>query len=119
MPPVMAAGVWNIVIEQGGTFSNTVTWKDGSGVAVNLTGYTARMQIRKNPDSFVTLVEITTENGGITLGGAAGTIALLITAAVTATLPAGPAKYDLELISGSTVTKLLKGDVSILPEVTR
>ena len=43
----MAAAQYDILIEQGATFSRTFVWKDSSEVAVDLTGYTARMQIRK------------------------------------------------------------------------
>lgn len=87
---------------------------------VNLTSYTARMQIRETVETTTTLVELTTENGGITLGGAAGTITLLIAATATDDLDFETAVYDLELISGSgVVTRLLYGDVTLVSEVTR
>jgi hypothetical protein len=43
----MAATTYDILIEQGATYSQVVTYKE-SGVAVNLTGYTARMQVRSH-----------------------------------------------------------------------
>jgi hypothetical protein len=115
----MTAGTYNIIIEQGATFARTLTWQADSA-NVNLTGYTARMMIRSTIDDSSTIVSLTTENGGITLGGAAGTIALLISATATAALTAGTAVYDLELISASSVvTRLLQGSVTIAREVTR
>jgi hypothetical protein len=45
-------------------------------VAINLTGYTARMQVRSTLESAEALIELTTANGRIALGGSAGTITL-------------------------------------------
>jgi hypothetical protein len=87
---------------------------------VDLTGFTARMQIRDTVDATAILATLTTENGGITLGGTAGTIALLLTAAQTTLLTFTSAVYDLEIISaGGVVTRLLSGAVVLSKEVTR
>jgi hypothetical protein len=115
----MAATTYDILIEQGATFSQVITYKD-NGVAVNLTGYTARLQVRATLESASTLIELTTANGRIALGGAAGTITLTIAAADTAALTAGRGVYDLELVSGSgIVTRLLQGVATISRNVTR
>lgn len=115
----MAATTYDLLIEQGATFSQLVTYKE-SGVAVNLTGYTARMQVRSTLESASTVVELTTANGRIALGGAAGTITLTISATDTAALTAGRGVYDLELVSGSgIVTRLLQGVATISRNVTR
>lgn len=116
----MAAGLYSFTIEQGATFDRTFTYKNASDVLVNLTGYTARMQVRTTEESSVIIFELTTENGGITLGGVAGTIRLFLTATATAALAAAAGLvYDLELVSGTTVTRLLYGTVGIDREVTR
>ena len=115
----MAATTYDILIEQGATFSQVITYKD-NGVAVNLTGYTARMQVRATLESASTLIELTTANSRIALGGAAGTITLSIAAADTAALTSGRGVYDLELVSGSgIVTRLLQGVCTISRNVTR
>ena len=115
----MAATTYDILVEQGATFSQVITYKE-AGVAVNLTGYTARMQVRSTLESATTVVELTTANGRIALGGAAGTITLTIAAADTAALTAGRGVYDLELVSGSgIVTRLLQGVATISRNVTR
>ena len=115
----MAATTYDLLIEQGATFSQLVTYKE-SGVAVNLTGYTARMQVRSTLESATSVVELTTANGRIALGGAAGTITLTISATDTAALTAGRGVYDLELVSGSgIVTRLLQGVATISRNVTR
>ncbi|NBX03384.1 MAG: hypothetical protein EBR02_04870 [Alphaproteobacteria bacterium] len=113
-------GNYDLTIYQGATFSQILTWKDGSGELVNLTGYTARMMARESIDAASAFITMTTENGGITLGGAAGTIALSISAANTAAITAQGGVYDLELVSGGgVVTRLLAGNVFINREVTR
>ena len=115
----MAAGTLDFTIEQGATFNLLLTWKIDT-VPVNLTGYTARLQARVDVEDSEVIVSLTTSNGGITLGGSAGTISLDQTATQTTLLPAGTYVYDLELIStNSTVTRLVQGELLISPEVTR
>jgi hypothetical protein len=115
----MAATTYDILIEQGATFSESMVYKD-QGVAINLTGYTARMQVRSTLESASTVVELTTANGRIALGGTAGTITLTISATDTAALTSGRGVYDLELVSGSgIVTRLLQGVCTISRNVTR
>jgi hypothetical protein len=115
----MAATTYDLLIEQGATFSQVITYKD-SGVAVNLQGFTARMQVRATLEAATALIELTTANGRIALGGTAGTITLSISATDTEALPSGRGVYDLELVSGSgIVTRLLQGVCTISRNVTR
>jgi len=113
------AGTYNIICDQGATFGRTITWKDANGDPVDLTNYTARMQVRSIVTSDTVAVELTTEDGRITLGGALGTITLTIPATVTDDIEAGTYAYDLELVTGSTVTRLLMGSFIVRGEVTR
>lgn len=119
----MVAGAYDIVADQGATFNQTLTYRDSAGALVDLTGYTARMQVRYGYDDPNAVIDLTTANGGITLGGAAGTIALLITAAVMSAIGVpGESRifrYDLELVSGSVVTRLLAGKFTVTREITR
>lgn len=114
----MPAAIYDFEIEQGTTLNKRMVWKDSTGAPVNLSGYTARMQLRPSVSSDTVLLNLTTENGGITLGGATGEITLHFTAAQTAALPKGGV-YDLEVIIGGNVTRLLQGAVSLSKEVTR
>lgn len=103
---------------QGETFDRTVTWKI-DGTAVNITGYTARLQIRKTHKSTSAVVSLT-QASGLTLGGSAGTIQIVISATATAALTARRYVYDLELVSSSgVVTRVLEGAFELTPEVTR
>lgn len=113
------AGRYDIEVQQGATFSLPLVWK-ASGALVNLTGYTARMMIRADFDDVSPLVTLTTENGRIALGGALGTIDLTISAAVTAALTDwGKGFYDLELVDGGNVKRLLAGHAVLSKEATR
>jgi predicted MFS family arabinose efflux permease len=115
----MAAGTLDFSIEQGATFNLLLTWKINN-VPVNLTGYTARLQARVDVEDTEVILSMTTSNGGITLGGSAGTISLDQSAVQTTLLPAGTYVYDLELIAAnSTVTRLVQGELDISAEVTR
>jgi hypothetical protein len=125
----MTAGVKDFTIEQGSAFSRVLTWKDENEAAINLTGYTARMYIKEKYSDTDSLLQLTTANSRITLGGAAGTITLSVLAADTATLEANAQVnkitgdkyvYDLELISaGGAVTRLLHGNIIVTDEVTK
>lgn len=117
----MPAGQHDIIIEQGATFLLNLVWRDSANAPVNLTGYTARMQVRqthKTPDP--PALTLTTENGGITLGGATGTVSIVAAATSTDDITFKRGVYDLELISASgIVTRLIEGVVTVTPEVTR
>jgi hypothetical protein len=109
----------NFYVYRGATFSEQIEWKDESGTPVNLTGFTARMHMRETLEAADPFLTLTTENGGITLGEVAGTIQLLASATQTTAITATSGVYDLELVSGANVTRLLEGLVIISPEVTR
>jgi len=107
-----------IKIDQGGTWTLSLTYKINNAL-VNLTGFTASMMVRKNYTDDNAILTLTTSNGGIALGGSAGTIVLTASATLTAAMPPGNGVYDIELYTGGEVRKLLRGDVTIVPEVTR
>lgn len=115
----MPAGIYDITAEQGATFARTVTWRDALAVPITLVGYTARMQVRKSLDADSAVLTLTSV-AGITLGGAAGTIALEVAAAKMSQILAGTYYYDLELTSSTgKVTRLLQGKFTVTREVTR
>lgn len=116
----MAAGSYDILIEQGATFRLHILYKDSNDAPVNLTGYSARMQVRQKYSSPTALLTFTTLDGSITLGGAAGTIDITGAATVTDDVTGCCGVYDLELVSpGGVVTRLIQGNATISPEVTR
>ena len=115
----MTAGIYLITAEQGTTFTRVLTWRDSNDALINLTGYTARMQVRTDYFAATAALTLTTENSKIVLGGALGTITLSVTATDMAALSEGSYVYDLEMINGSTVTRLVQGTFAVNAEVTR
>lgn len=114
----MIPGKYNFICPQGTTFSNQLIWAVDDE-PVDLTTYTARMQVREKYTSTQKILDLTTENGGITLGDDEGTIQIDINADTTSDIVAKDYVYDIELISSSTVTRLLEGRFIVTPEVTR
>jgi len=84
---------------------------------VDLSGATARMQIREQVGGAV-LLELTTENDGLAIT-APGTITRTLSATQTAALAWTEAVYDLEVqYPDGTVQRYLQGAVTVSREVT-
>lgn len=117
---VVAVKLKPLVIEQGVPFKKTFRWKAG-GVPVDLTGCTARMHIRPEVESTTLYHELTTENGGIVLGGVDGTIVLNIPADKTTLFTWGKGVHDIKIFfpGGLVSRRLFRGPVEISPGVTR
>lgn len=123
----MPAATLDITLEQGATFSKTITVYDDASppVPINLTGYQVRAQIRKKPKSddiiatFDTEIDEDPETGRITWSLAA-TVSDEINVDRTSTFDPLEYFYDLELEAPSGfVTRLLQGYAYIVPNVTR
>ena len=111
----MGAARYSIRIEQGATWRTVLTLTD-----TDLTGYTARMQVRASTQATAVLLELTTEDGRITIDGPVGKITLVITDDDTTGLAWCTGVYDLEITSpGGETTRLLRGRATVSPEVTR
>lgn len=115
----MAAN-YDITIDQGATFSFTFIYKDANGDRVDLTDYTARMQIREYYSSATPVLELSTDEESIELGGTAGTVTITATDEQTRDIAIDSGVYDIELYSPTFRTiRLLQGKVFVSPEVTR
>jgi phage tail sheath gpL-like len=77
------------------------------------------MQLRQNYNSTTADLTLTTANGGITIVGATGTITITATATQTGLLDPGFYVYDLELTSGSNISRLIQGQLTVAEQVTR
>ena len=78
------------------------------------------MQIRKKKKAATVLLELTVGNGGIILGGVAGTIELFINDTDTSGITWKQGVYDLELVTPtSKIVRFIEGAVSVSLEVTR
>lgn len=117
---VARAATVNLVIEQGADFSHIVGLTDADGVALDLTGYDARMQIRQLVGSEDPLVELTVGNGGIVLNELVGQLTLTISSTDTTAMTWRSGVYDLEIVDpDDIVTRIMQGSATLSPEVTR
>jgi hypothetical protein len=128
----MAAGKYSFVIEQGATVNFEIQYKDSNNAPVNLTGYSGKMMIRSgyadaNPITYAILSSSLAADGtGLNFSGsngitppASGSIGVVISAVSSSNFTFNNALYDLEITSGSIVTRILEGQVSLSKEVTR
>lgn len=120
----MSAAKYEVAIEQGAKLARTFLYQDSDGVAVPLTGFSGRMQIRESAEDTTVLHEMTTANGGLIFEAAAviGQIEMYIGATDTDAFAFSKAVYDLEVFDDGdvdNVIRLLEGDVTVSPNVTR
>ena len=128
----MSAGKYSFTIEQGSTLNFELQYKNATGSAINLSGYSGKMQIKSNyadnsPTIYLTLSSSLQADGtGLNFSGsngstptASGSIGVFISAATSSLLTFDAALYDLEITSGSIVTRILEGQVKLSKEVTR
>jgi hypothetical protein len=103
----------NLVIDQGTTFTTSITFNDENGNTINFSTYSGSAQMRKhftssNSTSFSVSL---TSNGVVTLS---------LTANQTGNLVAGRYVYDLEVTDASNqISRLIEGIVTVTPNVTR
>ena len=126
----MAAGNYTFIIEQGATTDFEIVWKDSTGSPVDLSNYHARMQVRSDYGSTGTLYatlssSLDSDGTGLNLSGSnsqnpptSGSVGIFISATSSSNFTFGEARYDLEMVSGSYVTRLLQGKVKLSKEVT-
>ena len=112
----MGAGVLNILIEQGATFSRTVVLKDGADQPINLTGAQVRGHLRTSYDAQAFVAFTMAINAPATNGS----ISWELPVVDSRKLSAGSWVYDIEVeYAGGTVDRVLQGTATVSPEVTR
>lgn len=99
------------VIYRGATYRHKLTWYSRSPNPINpsqpiktptdLTGCSAQMKVRDTLESATVLLELSTANGGIVLGGVAGTINFYIADTATALMSWKAGKGDLIITFGN------------------
>jgi len=112
----MAAGKYDIVIDQGSDFAIEVQIQQDSA-NVNLSTHSARAQLRPTPTSSTKTADFTCT----VVNASQGKIKMALNNTTTASISNGKYYYDLELVntSASSVTRLLEGVARVTPEVTR
>lgn len=126
----MSAGKLSFIIEQGATLDYELVYSDATGSAIDLTGYGGRMMIRPDKTSSTVYLSLSSslqaDGTGLNFSGSngstspmSGSIGLFISAASSSLLNFDKGVYDLEIYSGSYVTRILEGFVQLSREVTR
>ena len=106
----------NIFIDQGATFTTTITVGDGAGSELDLTGYTAIAQLRKTYDSTTSIAFTVSFPSPRTLGQ----VTILLTDTQTAALEFGRYVYDVVLTTtASEKIRVVEGVATVSPSVSR
>lgn len=114
------AAFYHLVIDQGATLRESFTYRDSNNAVVDLTGYTARSQVRTSYSATGTVLSATSAAGTLAITAATGLIAFNVPATTTAALTPGNYVWDLEIVDPSgIVTRLVGGTCTVTPEVTR
>jgi hypothetical protein len=127
----MSAGTYNFTIEQGTTVNFELQYTDDNNVPIDLTNHSGKLQIKSNfandkPVTYATLSSSLLPDGtGLDLNGmngnmplTSGSIGIYISAATSSLFTFAKARYDLELYTGTTVTRILEGVITLSKEVT-
>jgi hypothetical protein len=114
----------NLKIYRGETFNHIFIWKDSDDVPIDLTGYGARMHIRKKIDDTDPVLTLSSDDGTIVITEAEGKLRLHLSSSVTEDIDWLEAVYDLEVYISDVeeteiVTRLVEGKVTSFKEVTR
>ena len=112
----MSAGTYNLTIDQGSDFALDLVIKEG-GSALNLANYSGRAQLRTSVTASSASASFT-----VTVTNAAnGALKMQLPAATSSGISAGQYVYDLEIYTAndSIVKRIMQGDATITPEVTR
>jgi hypothetical protein len=107
------AELHKLTVDQGATYQESVEWTDPSGVPINITGYTARMNIARTYSDQVPILSLTSPSGGLVVTGAAGRIDITIASDETDGMD-GAYVYDLDVESPQgVVDRLIQGVIEI------
>lgn len=118
--PSKAMATWQILCDQGKTFTRSITYKV-NGVPFDNTGLQARMQARRNYSSALPSLDLNSQVGTMTLGGVTGTISWDVSAVIMEAL-SGDYVYDVELYDPNDediVYGVVRGTLCVRSEATR
>jgi hypothetical protein len=105
----------NIIIDKGTDFSLAVTVTQVNGEVFNLTGYAANCKLRKHWSSNTSYSISASASDPVN-----GVLTLSANNTVTGAIPPGRYMYDVEvsLGGGSTINRVLQGQVTVTPEIS-
>jgi hypothetical protein len=106
----------NLTIDQGSDFFSVVSVEGSNGLPYDLTGHSARGQIRRSYTSSTSYPFVATINNP-----SQGDIEIALSNTVTSSMKAGRYVYDIEITDSITGdrTRVVEGQVEITPGVSR
>lgn len=111
----MTAIQLNLYVEAGATYNRSLVYTNDDGTLVDLTDFTAELQVRETATSATAKLTVTP-----TINVVTATIAWEFTATQTSTLTAENYVYAMELFGpDDLVIRLIEGVVTVSPEVVR
>jgi len=114
----MAAAIYDINLEQGVPLSKTIYLQNPDDSIKDLTGFTAKMQLRQYVTHSDVLLELSTTNSKININVPSGSVTMAFSEADTRSLTFTNMDYDLFLYNGSNTFKALSGKVYLKESVT-
>lgn len=108
----------DIEIEAGATWEREWSVVDEDGIPADLSGYSARMDIKRSATDPETLLTLITTNDTLTILADSGMIVARIEAADTAALPWRAAVYDVLLSNDTDTWRIVEGTVTVVPGIT-
>jgi len=113
------AGQKNFEVDQNATFSFIVEYKDNNGAPIDLTGATAKMQVRDTKGGSKLAFSLTSPSGGIIIDPTNGKLTIKITPTQTNKLFYPKSSYDIMVTdSNANKIKLLEGFMTLSRSVT-
>ena len=113
------AGQKNFEVDQNATFSFVVEYKDDNGNAIDLTGASAKMQVRDVKGGTKLAVTLTSPSGGIVINGPLGKLTVTLTPTQTNKLFYPKSVYDIMVVDTNVnKIKLLEGFMTLNRSVT-
>jgi hypothetical protein len=113
------AGQKNFEVDQNATFSFVIEYKDDNGNAIDLTGASAKMQVRDTKGGAKLAVTLTSPSGGIVIDPIHGKLIIKMTPTQTNKLFYPKSSYDLMVVdSNGNKIKLLEGFMTLNRSVT-
>jgi hypothetical protein len=104
---------------EGDTLEMSFTWKDSAGDVIDISAYTAAMDIKASSADVTSLLTLT-NGSGITLAATSPNLLVTVTNVQTATLGKGKYVYDIELTEPSgKVNTLISGVIVLIRSVTQ
>jgi len=113
------AGQKNFEVDQNATFSFIVEYKDNNGLPIDLTGSTAKMQVRDTKGGSKLAFSLTSPAGGITITPLLGKLTIKMTPTQTNKLFYPKSSYDIMVTdSNGNKIKMLEGFLTLSRSVT-